>query len=95
MDISRLLQIIYLNKIAHPELFCDVGNEEKIYLEELLDDIEPDLMACCEDLGLPYIRPVVSGESAELLLNSFTSFIKTYVRELRATCRSGMNFVML
>ncbi len=92
---ARLLQIIACSKAAYPEYFADTQDDEAQYHEDLLDEVEPDLMAWSEDLGLPYIRPVLSPESAHLLLNSFTSFIKAYVRELRATCRSGMNFVML
>ncbi len=95
MDISRLLQIICCTKAAHPEYFLCDQDVVRDRQDELLDEIEPDLMAWSEDLGLPYIRPVLSPESEELLMSSFARFIKMYVRELRATCRSGMNFVLL
>ena len=95
MQISRLLQIIACSKAAHPEYFADTEDDKAQYHEDLLNEIESDLRDCCEDLGLPYIRPALSPDSAHLLLNSFTGFIKAYVRELRATCRGGMNFVML
>lgn len=90
--IWNLLTTIQANQIIFPAFFAE---DEDGTMDSLVDQIEPELKACTDGLGLPYIRPEVSRPNASLLMHSYTSFIRRYLNEVRRACRCGANYVYL
>lgn len=95
MNIARLLQVIYTNKVAHPEHFPDELASDTEYLEVLLDEIEPDLRKSAEDFGLPYIRPDLTSAGKVQLTHCPDDFAEAYMDELLTNWHSGMTLVVL
>lgn len=61
--------------------------------EQVLDTIEPNLIRWCEEMSLPYIRPVLTQNGKKLLLDSPAHFVRAYIGELRSSVRDNCNFV--